>query len=718
MPRSRLMLLLLPFCVCTFSGFCAPINTSYYSIEEQGKVTDPFLLTSWLSVLHLHESGIRIPLMPEESPAETGFSIDRETLRVEWLVPDQILWISWNTVPGPEPLAFVFSTHIITQISGSSVNELLRRGFIVAAGLGSDNCMAATVNFTTVEASQPETLQFKKTVTYDFAHSGLRKKDPLTVVNQAGVRVRHVRLIEESCYKYAQFHSLIEYRSYRIDLSAPPLFQQDIPAYSTRKITLDELADFWARIQTDLSYLTGFEFPSAWKGHWSGQTKSPKAPTAMKVIPVPKQNPRTEQSIRDTFIFGNPGIETLESLTGLVRWPCEKISDYDMLDATPDARAAVYWERQLRHPAQWLEQADPDTTIPLQLTGAIGDDLGIVMDLRFTGNQIHGAYWYQMDNASFQISGQKTDDNIFLEERNEEGKLTGNFSGTFVSPVEIEGVWSSPDGHKTFPFFLVFFSRPISSNPRKLPEIPPGELDYELRRREIPAKDLDCTNYQYELVFPGQDQAIELGPLCERDCYTIGFDKSSLKLKRLNDSLLQVTWETLPAGSGIFSNWCTLLLQRTDKGWQTIFSDAINAAHSGGVSDVNIESLHFETRPEKGLVLLKKSSNYYSGFNSFYDGIHIASLEEWPCEIAGNRLEISKGRKYLVIDEKKGIILWKLARIAYCTESEPEQMITTLRSLNPSLNKSNVCSGVLLLNEDHAPYMPHPEGIHLHYGGV
>ena len=113
--------------LCGNAAFGEALDPSAYTLEEQDKVTDAAGVSSWLAVFHLHMPDLRIPLMPEDNTVGTGKAIDRDTLHAEWLVPEELLWISWMTTPCAGDGAYMFSAHVIVDVLATCNKEICRQ---------------------------------------------------------------------------------------------------------------------------------------------------------------------------------------------------------------------------------------------------------------------------------------------------------------------------------------------------------------------------------------------------------------------------------------------------------------------------------------------------------------------------------------------------------------------------------------------------------------
>jgi hypothetical protein len=77
------------------------------------------------------------------------------------------------------------------------------------------------------------------------------------------------------------------------------------------------------------------------------------------------------------------------------------------------------------------------------------------MQLEIAGSQVTGSYYYEKHKVPIALSGTLDERRqLRLEERSADGKVTGTFSGRFVSDNRVEGTWVTADGTKAFSFVL------------------------------------------------------------------------------------------------------------------------------------------------------------------------------------------------------------------------------------------------------------------------
>ena len=87
-----------------------------------------------------------------------------------------------------------------------------------------------------------------------------------------------------------------------------------------------------------------------------------------------------------------------------------------------------------------------------EFTGTINNTIRIRMRITQSGNTIRGTYLYEKIGKDIQLNGTISGQQLTLQESDASGNQTGVFKGRFVTADTIEGIWSSADGTKSFPF--------------------------------------------------------------------------------------------------------------------------------------------------------------------------------------------------------------------------------------------------------------------------
>lgn len=679
------------------SGYGDPLDADAFGIEEQYKIGETDPQASWLTVLHLHQPDVRIPLMPEVSPPKAGTAMERQTLRVEWLIPGELLWVTWQIAPSKDHKC---AAHLLFDVAEE--REILRKCILISAAPDLDSRYKAQVAFTARDRSH-----VSQHTRHDFSRTGYSQAVPMGVVCANATGVRHVTLIENTEFEFRDKEEVDTLsRGWQLDLAAPPLFDMDIPEYKTKRVTLSELAEFLAELQSDWGALLA---PPPLQGAAAGK------PTGDPV----------REDIAAQLLAANPGTETAADLTGLFKIP-DALSHQLTLPKCQTEEDTLNWKLPLFMEAQWLYQFAAKPTPQFRLIGTIAEDLPIQMDIQFNGRAISGAYWYDKYRKPITLKGQRTKKWVRLEERDARGTITGTFDGLFVNPCEIRGDWRSPDGKRKLPFAAGIWEKPRGKS--AVPGRPARDVEHEIITRETGCDKDGYQTYEYEMKCSGQQETIPLGPFRTRSetdaagtarAYSEGFDEESYSIRQLTDSLREVTWKTLPYGGGVNANWSTLLLAKRPEGWRIVFADCrIRASYQEGASNRYHETLHFEAHADGSLSLVLERGATIRNHGAFGDA-QFTIREEWPLLVDGNTVRVFPGRRFGKIHElARAVSIWKAASDfgEGIEDGAPEEAIARLRTLNPGLRRSNFCSGILLLNEDIEPYKPNPEGVQAYTG--
>ena len=86
--------------------------------------------------------------------------------------------------------------------------------------------------------------------------------------------------------------------------------------------------------------------------------------------------------------------------------------------------------------------------------GMIGHQLKIRMSLYFEGQKIVGSYFYEKHHQEMTLQGSIAASKIVLREYDKSGRNTGVFEGYLQTVDSIDGFWSTPGGHRNYPFHL------------------------------------------------------------------------------------------------------------------------------------------------------------------------------------------------------------------------------------------------------------------------
>jgi hypothetical protein len=200
----------------------------------------------YLATLEIPDLSLSLALMNcSESPSHE-WAVDKDTLGVEWLEPDRILWIHWCTTRMGNG-NYRAEAHVILSLAVSPAKELLREAFM-EWGKGGINDYEQTNATYRLERSSPVRIVICRTVTHDVSETDENAGVPLSVIPGWGVRLRHYRIVQESQNEIEPEDRLGKHvhcwhRAW-LDLDATPLFKGDIPEYKTREYTLQEVAEF------------------------------------------------------------------------------------------------------------------------------------------------------------------------------------------------------------------------------------------------------------------------------------------------------------------------------------------------------------------------------------------------------------------------------------------------------------------------------------------
>jgi hypothetical protein len=88
-----------------------------------------------------------------------------------------------------------------------------------------------------------------------------------------------------------------------------------------------------------------------------------------------------------------------------------------------------------------------------EFVGTINNTLKVRIRLSQNGEALSGSYAYERIGKSLRLEGKLYDEKEFsIDEFDERGQQTGNFTGKFVTRDWIEGYWSATAGKKQMPF--------------------------------------------------------------------------------------------------------------------------------------------------------------------------------------------------------------------------------------------------------------------------
>lgn len=718
-PRSLGFVLAALSCLIPTAAWCEALDPSAYEVQEQDKLTDSHGGTSWLSVLRLREPDVTIPLMAEQSPSEKGRVMDRKSLRVEWLFPNEILWISWKSLPFSDDGIRVRGYYVIFDASGRRKNELLRRAFNIRHERDAKDVESVVVTYSLDHSDDNKSHRIRERIESEAPYSHYMAQAQLDIPGLKDCASAHVRLISECQLPIRHSHVneddtfLYMYEGGEkawVDLSPSPNSNVSGSGAEQQNVGVDGLVDFIGALKVVRKKCEGYGF------------EEDKTPQPSNADEETQQTPRTlsryeRDSIKEELFKLNPHIEDGPELAGLV--PVSP-NVFPVVPISEDSRLAPFWGLDSSSPAQWLDDTGTEEFGPVQFEGMINNNLRIRMMLTFQGKKVTGSYFYDKYKKDIALNGERTGESLRMEESDGKGIITGRIAASFVSPTDMKGDWTSADGKRTLPFVAGIWCVPSGKDESQSASAPPApEIRYELSRTEVPGKHDFCRYYQYFLKFADQNASIPLAKFCEEKERTAdqegwGFDAHSFAATPMSDSLYQVTWHSVPQGNGEYSNWCTVLLEKRPAGWHDVFRDEIYAASGrGGASDAVSSFLRFEIRPSEGLFIRETTSVITGSPYEPFGSIGYGRRKEWPCRLTRNGIEIGPGRSLLRLDDGISTSIWKLAHFTTCDDilkSNGDKHSTTaqLRSLNPYLRRSNVCGGLIVMSQvlEPRPYSP------------
>ncbi len=268
--------------------------------------------------------------------------------------------------------------------------------------------------------------------------------------------------------------------------------------------------------------------------------------------------------------------------------------------------------------------------------------------------------------------------------------------------------------------------------------IRPKPLDYgfELVKSQIPSAHPAYRHFEFTLRYPETGDSFFLARLCmERDqdnplASVSGLDEESLRLTWAQENrLLQVQWETIPQGNGLYVCLSTLLLLRTNAGWHELFRDTISQSTVQSRSDSSAQTtLAFRSTANPKQVILHVNSESYQTWTG--DGTYpLASAQknrqsgevwytrrlnihrEYPCTIEGNGLQIHPGVVKLLLGNATFPVR-EVVEYFPKHEMDLEDRIEQVQDMNPQLDNSGNCTGEIIVDIDIPPYVPFSEHVY------
>lgn len=95
-------------------------------------------------------------------------------------------------------------------------------------------------------------------------------------------------------------------------------------------------------------------------------------------------------------------------------------------------------------------------------SGEINQNLKIRMSLYPHGNSLDGTYFYETIKKEIKVQGKVASNQILLDEFDESGNITGTFKGVIKTVDGFDGIWTSPDGKKTYPFKVSLVDKTVN----------------------------------------------------------------------------------------------------------------------------------------------------------------------------------------------------------------------------------------------------------------
>lgn len=171
-----------------------------------------------------------------------------------------------------------------------------------------------------------------------------------------------------------------------------------------------------------------------------------------------------------------------------------------------------------------------------------GVSILISMYLEAENGNLSGKYFYEGTAAKEDIflKGTLEADSVKLAEFDSANKLTGKFTGKLVAPDVIEGIWSSPNGKKHFPFKLNLDN--MEYDQRKIIGVkadPEVEEEMSLgfpNEQDNIAKVLVTGTFHEDEVWQRADKEEWFGLFKQQNKYV--FKKTSIQTARVKDEII------------------------------------------------------------------------------------------------------------------------------------------------------------------------------------
>lgn len=117
--------------------------------------------------------------------------------------------------------------------------------------------------------------------------------------------------------------------------------------------------------------------------------------------------------------------------------------------------------------------------VTFYLTGAIGPDSALQMELTIDQGKVNGIYWYDRIGVPSKLEGQFSGGNLNMAERAPDGKVTGKWTIPEFNPLTSvwKGTWTSGDGKRTLPVQLARVAEMVTTREKNL-----GHINVVVRR--------------------------------------------------------------------------------------------------------------------------------------------------------------------------------------------------------------------------------------------
>lgn len=262
---------------------------------------------------------------------------------------------------------------------------------------------------------------------------------------------------------------------------------------------------------------------------------------------------------------------------------------------------------------------------------------------------------------------------------------------------------------------------------------------------------------EFSLQLDGQEEGIFLARayIDPRTYYSKGFDEKSFKLKGLAPGkLLHVKWTTLRQGNGGHFYDSDLLIAKYNSKWHLIFRDTHPGYSRGGLGDWQNYSLDFSFEASnQSLTITHTYQKYDAGYTKdgdenskknlyrykaitsesisvpeekerlgqHYYKRHYSIVSQWACVLREGILYMAEGTQKLDLLKLESNIEEIADFMKYGSRTyqykylETEELLEKLSSMNPHINPTKGCTGLIVLHSALPPYSQNHE--HSYGGG-